>query len=194
MNSKYFTIAAFGILLIAAAALSGVVDYHAAVGGSGFVGAMAVVQSSYATRMTRGIAGMVADMNNFKAESRICETAAGIGFGLVVGRGSGDMGAVLGAGAAGQFLGITVRDTTLIGATADKYAQYDTMSVLTEGDIWCAPGSAVNDGDDVTYVATTGVLSSAATSGSQFAITGARWLDSSSTLARVRLGDYGHSA
>ena len=155
---------------------------------------MAVVQSAYSENISAAYAGMVANERNWDADTRICETSAGIAFGVVVGLGTADNGCVVGAGAAAQFVGITVRDVTLVtqsGQTADKYQQYDNVAVLTQGDIWVTVGAAVTDGADVTFNSTTGVLSSAGTSGSQFAIAGARWMTTqanSGGLAIVRLG------
>ena len=177
------------VMLLAVLAAVGLIDHLSGAAASGVAVAMAL-QSTYSARMPIAVAGMIADMNTSTVDSRICETSAGIGFGLAVGRGSADMGCVIGAAAASDFLGISVRDVTLVGQTADKYSQYDTMAVLFRGDIWCAPASAVVDGADVTFVASTGVLSSAGTSGSQFAISGARWLDSSDSLSRVRLSGH----
>jgi hypothetical protein len=162
----------------------------AAAGGALMLGA--VVQSTYDERMPEAYAGMIANMTNWDADTRICETAAGIGFGLAVGRGTGDKGAILGGAAAADFLGITIRDVTLVNATADKYAQYQNMAVLTEGDIWVTAGGDVTDGADVTFASTTGVLSSAGTSGTQFAIAGARWQKTalSGALSIVRLSGH----
>jgi hypothetical protein len=58
------------------------------------------------------------------------------------------------------------------------------------GTMWVTVGGDVVDGADVTFNGTTGVLSSTAAGAGQFAITGARWLDtvSSGGLARVYLG------
>lgn len=181
------------ILILAALAAVGLIDTLVGASASGMAVAMAV-QSSYSARMPVAVAGMIADMTTFDVDSRICETSGGIGFGLAVGKGTADMGCVIGAASAAAFLGISVRDVTLVGATADKYSQYDTMAVLFRGDIWCAPGASVADGDDVTFVASTGVLSSAGTSGSQFAISGARWMDTSDSLSRVRLSGHLPSA
>jgi hypothetical protein len=150
---------------------------------------MAFVQSTYSENIGKALPGMPA-FEFWKADSRTCETAAGIGFGLAVGKGTADKGAILGAAAASGFLGISVRDKAVINSTADKYAQYGDMSVMYEGDIWVTVGADVNDGDDVSFVASTGVLSSAAASGTQFVIAGARWMTTaaSGALARLRLG------
>lgn len=150
---------------------------------------MPFIQSTYAERITKAVAGMLADADAH-VDTRICETAAGIGFGLAVGQGTSDNEAKLDAAAAADFVGITVRDRTLVNDSADKYEQYENMAVITRGDIWVTTGGVVSAGDDVTYSKSTGVLSSAAPSGTQFAITGARWMTSAGSggLARVRLG------
>lgn len=150
---------------------------------------MAFVQTTYSERMPKAVAGMVATMNPWDADTKIVETVAGIGFGLAVGRGAGDKGAILGAGAAAGFLGISVRDVTLEPGNADKYLRYQNMAVLKKGQIWVVAGGNVQDGQDVTFNSTTGVLSSIAADGSNFAIPGARWVDtvSSGELARVDL-------
>lgn len=151
---------------------------------------MAFVQTSYSENMPIALPGMPA-FEVFKADSRTCETAAGIAFGVAVGKGTADKGCVVGAASAAAFVGISIRDKAVLNdSTADKYNQYDDMAVMYEGDIWVTVGADVNDGDDVTFVASTGVLSSAATSGTQFAIAGARWMTTatSGNLARLRLG------
>lgn len=150
---------------------------------------MAPVQSTYAERMRPGIPGMVANMTGWDADTLICETDAGIPFGRAVGQGTDPKQCVIGAAAASAFRGISIRDVTLDVADADKYKDGRNVSVLTQGDIWVLPGADVTAGQDVTFVASTGVLSSAAASGSQFAIAGARWMTSGGTTtpAIVRL-------
>lgn len=188
MKFNIIHLALAAVAVVAGLVGAGMVQPDFGLGGSLLVSAMAV-QTTYSARMPAAVAGMIADMQNWDADTRICETAAGIGFGLAVGRGSADNGAVLGAAAATDFLGISVRDVTLVNNDGDEYARYSNMAVLTKGTIWVTVGGDVVDGGDVTFNSTTGVLSSAGTSGTQFAITGARWLDtvSSGGLARLRL-------
>ncbi len=147
------------------------------------------VQTTYSERMPKAVAGMIADMQSWNAETRIVETVAGIGFGLAVGRGSADKGAILGAGAAAGFLGISIRDVSREPGDADKYPRYSNMAVLKRGVIWVTAGGNVQDGQDVSFNTSTGVLSSIAADGSNFVIPGARWVDtvSSGALARVDL-------
>lgn len=189
MKIHPFYVFAGAIATLAVLTALGLMSADVGLMGTGLFSAMAV-QTSYSARMPAATAGLVADMQTARIDTRICETAAGIGFGLAVGRGSADNGAVLGSSAATDFLGISVRDVTLMNADGDEYARYSNMAVMSEGTIWVTVGGDVVDGDIVTYSSTTGVLSSIAADGSNFAITGARFLDtvSSGGLARVRLG------
>lgn len=145
---------------------------------------MATVQSTYSENISDAVAGMVANSVPSRVDTRKCETAAGIAFGVAVSHGAADKGAVIG-GALVDFSGITVRDVTLPPEADDTYQQYGNMAVLTEGDIWVAPAVEVSEGDAVHYNATTGVLTN---TGGNGPIVGARWMTSGSTLAIVRLG------
>jgi hypothetical protein len=102
--------------------------------------------------------------------SRECEGSSGIGFGLAVIQGTGDHQAKLGG--AGVFLGITVKDVTLDSTRSDKYAQYDTMAIMTKGVIAVTAGEDVVAGDAV-YRTSTGTLNK--TSSANTLIAGARW-------------------
>lgn len=153
---------------------------------------MAVIQSTYSENIDDAVNGMLANANN-EVITKIVEETNGIGFGVACSQGTADNQADLGASAATGFIGISVRDRSLVnesGQEADEYQDGQNIALLVRGEIWVTTGGAVNDGDDVTFNSTTGVLSSAATSGSQFAITGARWMTTASSggLARVRLG------
>lgn len=160
----------------------------------GALAVAAVVQSSYVARQREAFAGMIADMTTADTDTRIVENSNGVPFGRAVGRGVADRGCILGAGAVTQFLGISVRDMTLAPQASDsdyvdEYQRYNLAGILFRGDIWVETGGAVGDGDDVTFNSLTGVLSSTATSGTQFAIAGARWMTSAGSggLAIVRL-------
>lgn len=161
------------VALLAALSVLGYVSPEAA-HGTGLIGAMAVVQSAYNEHQPVGTAGMIASTHQSDVDTRVCETVAGIGFGLAVGKGSGDNGAILG-GAANTFLGLTVRDVTLMNDTVDKYAQYQNMGVMTKGKMWVVPEADVTDGDNVVYDTATGRLSSVAADGTHILIAGARW-------------------
>lgn len=153
---------------------------------------MSVVQSTYSQTIADAVAGMPADAD-YSADSRICETAAGIAFGVAVSQGSvSAKGALIGGASAAVFVGVTIRDKTLLiasGETVDKYQDNDVMGVMYRGDIWVTVGGDVVAGGDVTFAAATGVLSSASAGGAQFAVSGARWMTSASSggLAILRL-------
>lgn len=167
---------AFG-LFAAAVAVVGALSYlglmpSGDINAFGAMGAMAVVQSTYAEGMTRAVAGMVANMTNYDADTRNCETAAGIGFGKPVGQGTAENGGVL-AGPLAGFVGVSVRDVTLVSDTADEYQENDNMAVLTEGDINVVVSVAVLVTDPVHYNATTGAW---LITGGEGPIVGARWM------------------
>lgn len=152
---------------------------------------MPAVQTVYNERMAKAAAGMRANMTNDNVVTRICETVAGIGFGLAVSQGAGDKGAVLGG--ADSFNGISVRDVTVMPAadgTTDKYRRYANMSVMTLGDIWVKAKGTVNADDPVYWDATTGELSATDTTDSVGPVAGARWKTSATNglLAIVTLG------
>ena len=142
------------------------------------------IQTTYSERIDKARAGLVSGSKSVK-QTGLCETAAGIGFGLAVSQGAGDQGVILGGTLAG-FRGISVRDVTL-GAGVDVYPQTSNVGVLTDGQIWVVPAAAVAAGDPVHFDAATGALSNA---GGQGPIKGARWVDSGSDFARVEVSGY----
>lgn len=131
--------------------------------------ASVVLQSSYRPQIARGYVGMLADDGDKDIRSLICETAAGIGFGLAVSQGTLDRGAILGGSA---FRGITVADKTLSLApldplsntdfTLDKYGNRVTMSVLSRGRIYVLAGATVTPNNDVYYNTGNGGFTNAA--------------------------------
>lgn len=140
------------------------------------------IQTTYGERMRAGTPGSIQG-SDYNTKTGICETAAGIGFGLAVSQGAADQGVTLGGSA---FVGISVRDVTLVDASVlDKYPETKNMAYLTRGMIYASPAVAVVAGDVVTYDTATGRLSN--TGGT--AIPGARWRDSAAGdgVARVEL-------
>jgi len=63
-----------------------------------------------APQIRAGLVGMIADEVEHSVTTRLCETTAGIGFGLAVSQGTGVKGCILGGSA---FIGVTVRDIAL---------------------------------------------------------------------------------
>lgn len=121
-----------------------------------------VVQSTYPETQAVAYAGMPATMHGWDADSLFVETAAGIGFGLAVSRGTSEKGVVIGGTA---FVGVTFRDITLVqrlGEAVDTYRQRDLAGICVRGDIWVNVTTAVARGDAVIYNATTGAFGGAA--------------------------------
>ena len=160
---------------------------------------MTPVQTTYNANYAVGRVGQIATSGPCRTHSRQVETAAGIGFGLAVGQGTDDLGAVLGQSAAAtgtfdahQFVGISLIDTTRYPVDishTDEYQRYDTMAVITDGEVWVSPDAAVTDGQAVTFNRTTGRMSAAAAAADQPRIRGARWMTSAAAngIARVLL-------
>lgn len=144
---------------------------------------MGAVQTTYAERHTIGKLGEIADLGQSDVISREVEPTS-IAFGLAVVQGTADDQCKLGA--AGSFLGISVRDTTLPVTRGDAYAQYDTAAIMRKGVIWVTAGEAVVAGD-VVYRTSAGVLNK--TSSGNTLVANARWETSaaSGALAKLRL-------
>jgi|SRR5215471_4932267 len=156
---------------------------------------MVAVQTTYTATIQPGAEGQQGTMYEDDAvDSRNCETAAGIAFGRAVSEGANAGGAVLGG--ATRFIGITVRDITLVakqGQTVDLYQQYQEMGVVLKGEIWVRPVAAVTHGSPATYDSTTGQLNPA-TAG--VAIPASRYITSASAgqLALLQLTAAGPGA
>jgi len=114
---------------------------------------MAELQTTYATTLANGYAGMIANGETSNRITRTNEDSAGIGFGLPVYRGSGDHGCTATVGTLATFLGWTIATSAqgyTATADADEYAQYDSAAILTSGAIYVAVKGAVTDGAALT--------------------------------------------
>lgn len=114
---------------------------------------MAELQTTYSDNLAKGYPGMVANGETSNRISRTCETAAGIGFGQPVYRGTGDHGCTLTVGTLATFLGWSIAQhgqALLAGQDADEYQQYDTVGILTSGAIFVNVKGAVTDGAAIT--------------------------------------------
>jgi hypothetical protein len=159
---------------------------------------MAVVQSTYRYRMSRALAGLWADMQDYNSITRSCRTEDGIGFGLAVGRddtygNTPNGGAKLG-GAIDEFLGVSLRDITQeVTPTlpVDKYAFKWNMGILTYGTVWVQVTGTPGADDPVHFNATTGVFGA---SGGTGPILGARWVSGTEDgLCKLFLAAYGQA-
>lgn len=141
------------------------------------------IQTSYSERISPPSPGTIAGAD-YNTHTGNCETSAGIGFGLPVSQGTGDKGVVLG-GALADFLGITVKDITLVASASefvDKYEQYKNVGYIGRGQIWVLASVAVSAGDPVHYVSATGAWKM---SGDIGPIVGARYVTSGGAGDRV---------
>lgn len=114
---------------------------------------MAVVQSTYNELPAFGYPGQVANGETSNRISRTVETAAGIGFGVPVYRGTNDHGVTSTVGTAATFVGFTIADhgvPIVSGGTADTVPQYGTIAILTQGVMWVTATGANADGAAVT--------------------------------------------
>lgn len=114
---------------------------------------MPELQTSYSNTVTKGYAGMVADGETSNRITRSMQDAAGIAFGKPVYRGTGDHDCTGTVGTLATFLGFTIATSVLplvAGQTADTYAQYDNVNILTGGAIFVNVTAAVADGAAIT--------------------------------------------
>ena len=148
---------------------------------------MPQVQTTYQDVHDKAVAGMLHGALH-RVDTRVAEGADGIGFGLACKKGTTDGAATLGY-AANDFVGISIKDPTLIPRDEDKYTKGVPMACLTDGDIWVTADGAVEDGDDVTVTLATGVIGSKGVSATIVKLAGARWMTTAADteLAIVRL-------
>lgn len=121
-------------------------------------------QTTYEQNQPVAYAGLIYAQNPKDVISRAVETAAGVGFGVVVSRGTDkDKECILG-GTTG-ILGVTVRSLDREAddaAGAIKYSQYETAGIMRNGYIWAVCPTGCVPGDVVNFVEATGVLDSGA--------------------------------
>lgn len=149
-------------------------------------------QTTYTERHSAGFAGQIDSTIPNTLVSVNVQEAAGIAFGAVVCKGTGDRdGIVPNANGENNFIGIAVREvsTRYNAATdADKFPQYTEARVMTKGDIWVTAGENVAAGEGVFVTEATGAIKGGTPSTNEFAIN-AKWLTTTSSgqLGRIRL-------
>ena len=140
------------------------------------------VQSTYSRYGSAvGAAGAPATMSGYDSDTYYAQGT--IPFGVAVSKGTGDRGCVKGGG---TYVGISIRDVTLVHTTPDQYELSDNVGVAIRGDWWVKVEAAVVARTAVKYNATTGQLGSAAGT----TIAGAVWMTTQATVngfAVVRL-------
>lgn len=142
-------------------------------------------QTTYANRMSAGYEGQIADQRLKNVITALCEDAT-LAAGLAVIQGTADSECKVGA--AGVFLGITVRDPTLAPnrtvADQDKYKAGDNVNVLDFGPVWVKTLAICTAGAPV-YRTAAGAITPTSTSNTLIA--NARFLDSGAADAIVRI-------
>lgn len=146
------------------------------------------IQTAYLDGMASAYVGMIADTGPNNLISREVEAAdPGIGFGVPVIQGTGDMQCDAVAAATDQVVGLTVRDQSVEG---DTFANKDSALLMISGPLWVEASGAVSAGDDVWVTVATGALSAADVGSSGgLQLPGCRW-ESSATdgnLAKIRV-------
>ncbi len=125
------------------------------------------VQSAYNRYMSAGAAGAFANTNDYSVDTYMSEGT--IPFGYAVSKGVEDDTCVVGGT---LFVGIAVRDVTLLHSTADQYQTGDNVAVATKGDIWVLALENVVARTAVKYKTSDGRIGYA----SGTAIAGAVWM------------------
>lgn len=124
------------------------------------------VQTTYGF-IAPAVAGQIVDMYFNEIVSKLVETATGLGFGIAVGRGTGDNQCVVGGA-----LGISVRELTREmdqrgAAAVTKYILGNAAAIMRKGHLYVTLGGddAVDAGDGLGYIAATGVICAASATG-----------------------------
>lgn len=146
-------------------------------------------QTSYSINQGVALAGLIFALHPSEIDSFIVETAAGIGFGVAVGRGTDDRQCVIGTA---NFLGISVRSLEREGVAntgAIEYSETEAAGVLRKGYIWAVCPTGCSPGDSVLYTTATGVLDSGTAAAGETQVDGATWESTAAAggLAIIRL-------
>ena len=122
------------------------------------------IQTNYNERMDAAREGMIANMEPKRLISRSVETEAGIGFGKVVVQGDDDMG-VKASEAGAVYRGVTVWDRGLRPEGGDTFGHRESARIMTSGVVWVKAAAAVSAGDAAGYIAASGNIVPASTTG-----------------------------
>lgn len=132
------------------------------------------LQTSYTDTMRPAVAGQQATMTPASIISRTAMNAAGVAFGKAVAQDSaGDNCCHAFTTGDTEVLGIALRVRSLV-AEGTQYAQYDSVAIMTEGDVWVVPAQNVVRGDPVYVRPSNGDFQKDNTN-SAVLVPGARW-------------------
>lgn len=142
------------------------------------------IQTAYSDTIAKAYNGMIADMRLTEVITRECEDAT-LAIGVAVIQGTADDQVKVGA--AGVYVGITVRDITLApdATNQDKYLAGDSVAVLSRGAIWLTAPATITAGQPV-YRTAAGVITNVSTSNTLIA--GAVFETGGASGALVRVG------
>ncbi len=147
-------------------------------------------QTSYSIKQPKAYAGLVYAQAPHDIVSRDVETVAGIGFGVVVSRGTNKERQIVAGGT--DFLGITIRSLDKEGAAntgAIQWNEKEAAGILRDGYIWAVCPAGCNPGDAVKYTDATGVLDAGAAAAGETQLDGAQWetVAAAGELAVIRI-------
>lgn len=121
------------------------------------------IQDTYLTDYATGFPGMLADGEVTNRTTGEVEDAAGLPFGRAAFKGANRKGVTGTPGT--KFKGVTIADAGVIngiGELVDGYRQRASASLIDEGDIWVAAGSATTV-DAPAFVTAAGAITATAT-------------------------------
>lgn len=121
---------------------------------------MAVVQSTYGSRLTALVLGQIVNQELHNSTSRTFEDSTAIGYGRAVFAGSADD--LVTATTSGLFEGVTIRDVLTESATADTFEEGDELPLCRLGVIAVQASVAVDKGDQA-YVTSAGAWTNVST-------------------------------
>lgn len=134
-----------------------------------------VLQTTYRPQIAPFLLGLIIDENDAETLTKVCNTAAGIPFGVAVSQDTVDKNCVIGGS---KFIGLTQRDKSLALSAVDPmslsdtpnpldaYGQWTNVSIMTRGRIAVRAGNNVSAWDALFYDTTTGLLTNGSTGAS----------------------------
>lgn len=130
------------------------------------------LQTSYRPQIAPFLLGLIIDENDAETLTKVCNTPAGIPFGVAVSQDTVDKNCVLGGS---KFIGLVQRDKSLALSAVDPlslsdtpnpldaYGQWTNVSIMTRGRIAVRAGANVSAWDPLFYDPTTGLLTNLVT-------------------------------
>lgn len=134
-----------------------------------------ILQQTYRPQIAPFLLGLIIDENNAETLTKVCNTAAGIPFGMAVSQDTVDKNCVIGGS---KFIGLSQRDKTLALAAIDPlsltdtpnpldaYGRWANVSIMTRGRMAVRAGANVSAWDNLYYDSTTGLLTNTNTGAS----------------------------